>query len=658
MTSHTHRSRVTCTPLLGLAIVLCLAPLVCGQPEGDIDLDVASLQAIYPQFPWDCLAFDTPQAFEADTKAEIERCAASLGAGDTLTIKNGTYTDVELRVEANGTSSKPIVVTAENWGHVTLRGTSTIHLSGQYIRVYGINLIEDGPFMEPPLILFNMGDSKGDCQYCLASHISIRSLREFHNGDGCKEGEKDYKTVYLGIYGRVNTVMYSQFRHKKNCGEMLQIRRDDGIADHTTIFRNHFYDRPKVAKANQFETIRIGGGTFSGTSHAIIEENLFDACNGETEIITIKADGVILRNNTFRNSGGTVSLRHAHNAVISHNVFRGDGAPESGGIRVFGHNHLIANNYFYRLLSQDENRGPLEIHYGDGVHDEGKEDYAQTQNLKVAYNTFLDNASPVSHGTWWGDLDKDYPPVNTVVEKNYFASPDPTAVFINPDNLPHVQRDNQIFAVDPEAFGALLGEPTNHEGAIVLEYVNGIHRPIAGQPYVGAFHPQFCAQSVTSDPVQCDAMGQPLGYALDWSDVGPFGRIYAREPTLIGDIVEPSAGWFYGTRADSGALIFQADIPERRQYLLTARVYAPAGNQNSFYLTAGNVSNITWHLPIDSSPQHVTYATPIEFNIGSQQIRLDVREAFTWVNYIYLVPTYDVPRNLTQCLRCTIADLP
>jgi poly(beta-D-mannuronate) lyase len=122
----------------------------------------------------------------------------------------------------------------------------------------------------------------------------------------------------------------------------------DATADHQ-INHNYFGDiAPHEGTDN--ETIRVG---FSGDQNkpatCVVRQNYFVRCNGENEIISNKSSYNVYEKNTFRQCDGALVLRHGHHATVAGNFFFGDGAENSGGIRVVDSHHKIVNNYLQDL---------------------------------------------------------------------------------------------------------------------------------------------------------------------------------------------------------------------------------------------------------------------------------------------------------------------
>lgn len=122
------------------------------------------------------------------------------------------------------------------------------------------------------------------------------------------------------------------------------------------------------------------------SSGTLIQHNLFERTNGEVETISLKSSDNVVRFNTFRQVVGTVTLRQGHRNKVLGNYFFGDNVRNTGGIRVTGTGHLIANN-----LMQD-----LGGFHGGGIvficgNDPSmRAAYHQVLNTVIAHNTLID----------------------------------------------------------------------------------------------------------------------------------------------------------------------------------------------------------------------------------------------------------------------------
>ena len=85
------------------------------------------------------------------------------------------------------------------------------------------------------------------------------------------------------------------------------------------IDHNYFYNRVKGTEETGYEVIRLGISSQQdlNTGH-VVEHNLFQECNGELELISVKCSNTKIRFNTIVESAGFITLRHGNH----HNVVR------------------------------------------------------------------------------------------------------------------------------------------------------------------------------------------------------------------------------------------------------------------------------------------------------------------------------------------------
>ena len=107
-----------------------------------------------------------------------------------------------------------------------------------------------------------------------------------------------------------------------------------------------FDDIVKEWRSNGGETIRIGTSDESlSASNTIVERNIFEGCDGEVEIVSVKSGGNIVRGNLFLASQGALVLRHGNGNLVERNVFLGKGKANTGGIRVINRDQIVRGNY-------------------------------------------------------------------------------------------------------------------------------------------------------------------------------------------------------------------------------------------------------------------------------------------------------------------------
>ena len=118
-----------------------------------------------------------------------------------------------------------------------------------------------------------------------------------------------------------------------------------------------------------------------------MEDNYFHQCDGEAEVISNKSCENIYRHNVFDACSGALTLRHGHRCLIDGNVFLGRKKRGTGGVRVIGQEHTLANNYFEGLRGDAERAA---ICLMNGVPNESLNSYAHVRKAVVSHNTFID----------------------------------------------------------------------------------------------------------------------------------------------------------------------------------------------------------------------------------------------------------------------------
>ena len=148
------------------------------------------------------------------------------------------------------------------------------------------------------------------------------------------------------------------------------------------------------------ETIRVGWSELSRSSgFTTIEYNLFENCDGDPEIISVKTCDNIVRYNTFVSSQGTLCLRHGDRTTVNGNFFFGEGKDGTGGIRFYGDDHKIYNNYFEGLTGTIWDAA-LTITNGDADYSTSTSwsKHFRPRNAVIAFNTFVNNLHNIEIG--------------------------------------------------------------------------------------------------------------------------------------------------------------------------------------------------------------------------------------------------------------------
>ena len=276
--------------------------------------------------------------------------------------------------------------------------------------------------------------------------------------------EKSNKWVIIGAHYQDtenkscgNRIDHNLFEGKTQPGNYITI---DGVSkahqpsQNDTIDHNHFRNNSPRA-ANEKESIRVGWTDLSGgSSYTVIEHNLFENCDGDPEIISLKACYNIVRYNTFRRCLGTVCLRQGAYNRVEGNYFFGEGKTvESdgqklgcGGVRVYGIGHVVVNNYFEGLTG-DKWDPVLAITNGDKSNggDLNNSSHLVPEKLIFAHNTMVNNKSNIEIGY---DNSGKYTkkPVNCQIKNNIILTNTTDCIKLYTENhRSSIVLDNNIF---------------------------------------------------------------------------------------------------------------------------------------------------------------------------------------------------------------------
>ena len=304
--------------------------------------------------------------------------------GDVIVLQNGVWQNCKMVLSCSGTRELPIIVKAGTKGNVFVKGSSSLRLSGNFITIDGL-IFTEGASSKGNVWEFKKGEQVAN--NCRITNCMITS---FNNE---KRLDENY---WIALFGKNNRVDHCSFIDKTNLGVLLAVILDDGRSreNNHSIDSNYFGVR-KPLGSNGGEIIRVGLSqhcTFY--SNTIIRNNLFEYCDGETEIISIKSCGNFVRNNIFKECQGAVVLRHGNNNTIEGNLFWGNGKEGTGGVRVINEGNWVVNNFFTNCRGTGF-RSPLSLM--NGVPNSPAIRYLPVRDAVIANNTFS-NCSPIALG--------------------------------------------------------------------------------------------------------------------------------------------------------------------------------------------------------------------------------------------------------------------
>ena len=298
--------------------------------------------------------------------------------GDIIILANGTYTaSADITINKQGTVSAPITIQAQAIGGATIGGTNGFNVvsPAKYIIIKGFRFVHSAS------------------QATMASGTSFcRWTRNLFDTPGTGE--------YLQINGNDHEIDFNTFQNKEHGGKFITVRGTGSgstaqIAQRLWIHHNYFFNQDPQS-GNGHETIQFGLSGYSlSNSNSIVEHNLFEQCEGENEMISVKASQVTLRYNTFRDCPAQFTLRHGNRCLVYGNYFI-----NTPGLRIYGDDHKIFSNHY-------ENCNPaINIGNGDGEVANGAPltSHDRPDRVLIAFNTLVNNPANITQSGRTGGL--------------------------------------------------------------------------------------------------------------------------------------------------------------------------------------------------------------------------------------------------------------
>jgi poly(beta-D-mannuronate) lyase len=351
--------------------------------------------------------------FAVNDPKSLNHAISSAQPGDSVTVEEGEYTNIDILFVGKGTAASPITLRARTPGKTILTGSSTLRIGGSY-------LVVDGFYFRNPdstisdLIQFRK-DSKQLASHCRMTNCAIESSLV---------ADKTKESRWVGVYGSENRIDHCSFSGKSGKGTTFVVWLGNESEGKHKIDHNYFGPREALG-SNGGETIRIGDSKTSLLdANCIVEKNLFEKCNGEAECISNKSCGNTYRENTFIEVSGTLTLRHGNRCLVEKNVFLGNDAKGTGGIRIIGEDHVVRDNYLERLTGDDARSA---ICLMMGIPNSPANGYFQVQRALIQNNSIVDCKHPILIGLR-DAKDASLEPIATLFKGNRVSCPNYTIV--------------------------------------------------------------------------------------------------------------------------------------------------------------------------------------------------------------------------------------
>ncbi|WEA01136.1 polysaccharide lyase 6 family protein [Mucilaginibacter sp. SJ] len=294
--------------------------------------------------------------------ADLQKAINQARPGDVILLVNGVYATTEdIIINEKGLPGKNITIAAQHPGAAEITGKGGFSLVGPaaYIVIRGFKFTHAA----------SRAKTGAGTSFCRFTQNIFETP-----GDG-----ED-----LTIAGSDHEVDHNTFQNKNAMGRFIAIRgQDKQIAERLHIHHNYFNNQASQGGKNGAEALQFGLSGFSlSSSNSIVEYNLFEKCEGENELISVKASAVTLRYNTIRDCPAQFTLRHGNKSLVYGNYFF-----DTPGLRIFGDDHLIYSNYFENCSSA------IVIGNGDGEVADGAQltSHDRPDRVLIAFNTLVNN---------------------------------------------------------------------------------------------------------------------------------------------------------------------------------------------------------------------------------------------------------------------------
>jgi len=366
-------------------------------------------------------SFSIVQAKNYPIRTAEELAAISLRPGDKVILKAGEWKNQRLVFKGKGTENNPITLTTEKVGSGLISGNSTLLIEGEWLIVDGL-YFTNGYSLKEDVITFNAKAS-----HCRLTNTAIVNFNP-------PDKTTDYR--WISMNGFQNRVDHCWIEGKTHQATTLVVWLADKPNEHR-IDHNYFGQRPDLG-VNGGETIRIGTSTWSFfDSKTTVENNIFEHCNGELEIVSNKSCKNVLRNNLFYECAGTLTLRHGREADVYGNYFIGNGLPKTGGIRIICDSHRVHDNYLQNLTGTGVSAA---VSLMDGLPNPVLTSHWQVKDAKVYNNVIVNCTEPLAIGAG-KNTERYLPPLRVSIADNVvFGKSDPVKAYEDKADIAYINN--------------------------------------------------------------------------------------------------------------------------------------------------------------------------------------------------------------------------
>ena len=373
---------------------------------------------------------------KVETASEFNDAIKDAKPGDKIVLANGVWSDVELKFSAEGSQEEPISIVAEESGKVFFEGQSSIKMGGAHLVLQGI-VFRNG-FTPSSSVIALQKDKNTPCNHCRITECVI---------DNYNPSERFDTNYWIELYGKNNRVDHNTLIGKRNRGVTMAVRmKNEHDRENNHRIDHNFFGYHPTLGSNGGETLRIGTSHYSlSNSNTLVEDNYFERCSGELEIISSKSCRNTFRNNCFFECQGNLSMRHGNETLVENNYFLGNSKPNTGGIRIINETQTVRNNYLKGLTGY-RFKGALVIM--NGVPNSPLNRYFQVKNSNMSNNLVVD--SDYIQFCAGSDDERSATPVNTVFANNIISNKQKNDVFTVYDDISGISFKNNFLSPNIE----------------------------------------------------------------------------------------------------------------------------------------------------------------------------------------------------------------
>jgi len=395
--------------------------------------------------------------FLITSQDEYDKISDSLAPGDKVVLANGVWENFEILFHGEGTKEQPISLVAEDKGKVIISGQSNLRLHGKHLFVSGL-VFKNGHTPTSAVISFRSDRNS----YAYDSRVSEVVIDNFSNP------ERYENDSWVMMYGKRNRFDHNHLEGKSNKGVTMAVRMNTPESQDNYHRIDHNYFGPRsILGSNGGETLRIGTSHHSlKNSYTKVENNYFDRCDGELEVISNKSGFNEFRGNVFFESRGTMTLRHGNDNLMENNVFIGNGVDHTGGLRLINKRQTIRNNYLEGLAGYRFGGGLVIM---NGVPNSPINRYHQVEDSVIENNTLI-NVSHIQLAAG-SDQERSAVPITSRFKNNLIYNDDKRDTFTVYDDVSGIEFSGNLLN---DVSNPVLKDGFTSEDLVVKRDKNGL----------------------------------------------------------------------------------------------------------------------------------------------------------------------------------------